>query len=257
MTEKDFSAVAALELTGIPQHSFEDIVEEIDIAFRPIGTNRFSLAWDGDDIAILDRDSARILLGWVPPELGQTKFYLIVIVGTVPSVGDNRIDRDTCSFLKDIVLTHVTSYIDVASILHSDAEEPSDVALVDTVADFLQAYSASGEPLSPHYANDNCASWDCNADLARKPMPDLKSGPSGFGFGFADYPYDDPANDPEAFMNSEFNDVDSPEDISFPMRMTIYTLGATMLIYTPPVGASLLIYSTLRDLTSKDGAGAP
>jgi hypothetical protein len=40
-----------------------------------------------------------------------------------------------------------------------------------------------------------------------------------------------------------------PEPMSLPKHLTIYALGATMLIYTPPVGASLLAYSALRDLT--------
>ena len=44
------------------------------------------------------------------------------------------------------------------------------------------------------------------------------------------------------------------DEASLPKRLTIDTLGATMLIYTPPVGASLLVYSTLRDLIPQENA---
>ena len=72
MNKQNFGEIAALEYHLPPEMDFPDIVEEFDIASHALATQVRRLTWDGDDVAIIDRESVRIALGWLPPERAQS-----------------------------------------------------------------------------------------------------------------------------------------------------------------------------------------
>ena len=211
MTEQIFGTISALEFCVPPRQDFEDIVEELDIAFRPTGMTRRSLIWDGDDVAMIERDSMRVLLGWVPSGRADGSHVLIFGVGQSPLEMSVDIGQETCRFVKNMLLSHLESYLSFTELAQLDANRPLDSDFVDTVGDLVHRAPVASD-----------------IDLASNPVIEGV---------FPD----------KVYNNNNVMDAEHEEECSLPQRLTIYTLGATMLIYTPPVGASLLIYSTLRD----------
>ncbi|MFK7941287.1 MAG: hypothetical protein AB8B82_18045 [Roseovarius sp.] len=225
MIAQNFGTIAALEFAQTPDHGFEDIVEEIDISFQPVGATRRSLIRDSQDIASFERDNLRVTLGWLPPAHDEGSHYLVLAVGPTKDSAPIHITMDTCAFVKDVLVDHLASYLSFETVFHAEATQTVGSDLVDTVSDILRCdYNAQ----PARRMNDACNMFEPLHDpedetctvLARAPKDKIK------------------ARRPVA---------QAPE-CSLPKRLTIYTLGATMLIYTPAVGASLLIYSTLRDL---------
>lgn len=224
MSSQTFGTIAALEFSTAPDQSFEDIVEEMDISFQPIGLNRRSLIWDTDDTAIIERDTLRVLLSWLPAFSANGSSFLVVAVGETPSGGPLTINREVCDMVKEVLISHLESYLDFGTVFHTEATQPVSTALIDTVTEILR-HDYTRTP-SAHGPNHNARAWP---------------------------------HDPEDVCDTIFRtgsrrddtrnpDPHVPPKISLPQRLTIYTLGATMLLYTPPIGASLLVYSTLRDL---------
>jgi len=237
MAEETFGTIAALEFRVPPTQSFEDIVEELDISFRPFGLTRRSLIWDSDDIAILERDSLRVLMGWLPAALEGGSSFLVFAVGHATSGGNLLVNRETCEFVKDILVTHMDSYLNFETVFHADATQPVGTELVDTVTEILNRDFSTphdGAPRTPSergFKRDRAYTRDItlDPDFIRAHTPQFEG------------------HEPEV-VNVEGEILPPQDATSLPKRLTIYTLGATMLLYTPPVGASLLIYSTLRDL---------
>jgi len=225
MSEQLFGTIAALEFCVHPRQGFEDIVEDLDISFQPTGLTRRTLIWDGDDVAIIERDALRILLNWLPPEHPDDPAYLLMAIGQSPISPHVHVGIETCHFVKDVLLAHLASYLPVSSVLHKDAHHPISADLIDAVAD----------------------------DILMQQRDTTTTRPQGFETQSQDHAARSPLNDPPSDMQDAPDDVieaefsDLSDDCSLPKRLTIYTLGATMLFYTPPVGATLLIYSTLRD----------
>jgi hypothetical protein len=235
MTDQDFGAVTALEFRVSPKQGFEDIVEEFDISFRPLGTTRRSLIWDGDDVVMIERDAIRIVLGWLPAKDEETSSFLIVAVGQAPNTAGIEVDEHTCAMINLMVQDHAASYLPVWNVLRADVEGPVDPDLVDIVAETLRN--------------------DYHPDPSQD-QPGVRPSPWGYASHEADPAYalhprrgavsQEPQED--EVEDADYRDLAAPAPISLPQRLTIYTLGATMLLYTPPVGATLLVYSTLRDL---------
>ncbi|WP_371224310.1 hypothetical protein [Roseovarius sp. 2305UL8-3] len=230
MTEQVFGTIAALEFCVLPRQGFEDIVEDLDISFQPTGLTRRTLIWDGDDIAIIERDALRILLGWLPPEFPGAPGYLVMAVGKSPNNFGVEVGVETCQFIKELLLAHLASYLTARRVLHKDTDQQVDSELMDDVAEIL--------------AKEAAQSWPAQGAANEQ---DEASGQTAS-------PLDSGSKDKNTaeFIEAEFHDLGNDEDCSLPKRLTIYTLGATMLLYTPPVGASLLVYATLRDFAPAD-----
>lgn len=240
MFEQNFGTIAALQFCVPPSQGFEDIVEELDISFRPYGLTRRTLTWDSDDIAIIERDSLRVLLGWMPSVCKGVPSFLIFAVGHATNGGNLLVNRETCEFVKEVLLEHLESYLDFETVFHADATQPVETELVDTVVEILHRdFMTAPAAEAPTEAR---ARYTDRIHARVTPAASKSGGLDGEVMEKVD-------NDPELDMVIDGMRAGTlPERISLPKRLTIYTLGATMLIYTPPVGATLLVYSTLRDL---------
>lgn len=222
MIEQNFGTIAALEFKQRPHHGFEDIVEEVDISFQPVGLTRRSLIRDSEDIAIVERDNLRVTLGWVSPTNDNGSYFLVLAVGPNKDCGAIHITMETCTFVKDVLVEHLDGYLNFETVFNAEATQTVGAELVDTVADILRCdYDPRPAKGVERFKPLNKPEDDCGPQIGRAPQVGLRE------------------DGPLAQMGQE---------CSLPKRLTIYTLGATMLLYTPPVGASLLVYSTLRDL---------
>lgn len=226
MIEQNYGTIAALEFAQSPKHGFEDIVEEVDISFQPVGLNRRSLIRDSEDIAIIERDNLRVVLGWVAPADLTAPHYLVLAVGPTDMSGQIHITPETCGFVKDVLVDHLGSYLSFATAFHAEATQIVGADLVDTVTEILHR-DYDDVPLIE-------VDWPATANI-----PFDAALHAGHDLGRAQ---------PCDGIRESSQLVQLEQQCSLPKRLTIYTLGATMLLYTPPVGASLLVYSTLRDL---------
>jgi len=217
MTEQDFGTIAALDFCVPPRQGFDDIVEELDIAFRPEGTRRRALTWEADDIAVIERDAVRLLLGWVDTGRADGSHFLVLGVGQSAAEPEIHVGPESCRYIKTILMAHLESYLSYTELLHVDTAQPLTGDLVDMVAEILRCQTTLQARTTRSQNNP------LSEEALRKALDD------------------DMIIEPAA-----------PDECSLPQRLTIYALGATMLLYTPPVGASLLLYSTLRDFAPKE-----
>lgn len=207
MTEQEFGTIVALDFCVPPSQGFEDIVEELDIMFRPDGLTRRSMTWDGPDVVLIDRDAVRLMLGWVPTEREDGSCHLVIGVGQAPDAGRVVINAESCRFVKTALLAHLESYLSFREIVHVDVAGPLDSDVLDRLAEVLVELPRANGMAHPQAPG---------ATIRFDTLETVDAGAA-------------------------------QEGCSLPQRLTIYALGATMLIYTPPIGATLLVYSTLRD----------
>mgnify|MGYP005852614475 CR=1 FL=1 len=244
MTEQNFGTIAALQFCVPPSQGFEDIVEELDISFRPYGLTRRTLTWDSEDIAIIERDSLRVLLGWLPAVCKGMPSFLVFAVGHATNGGNLLVNRETCEFVKEVLIEHLGSYLNFETVFHAEATQPVETDLVDTVTEILHRDFATPATRQPP-RDENIRGWTRDRaytrDIAQQKgrrktrLQDLE---------VLDFDIETDVDTPSTRMTG----TALPDEMSLPKRLTIYTLGATILIYTPPVGAFVLVYSTLRDL---------
>jgi hypothetical protein len=250
MTYREPGTVAALQFSKRPAIDFPDVVEELDIALNSLAAKRRSVSWDCEDIAIIDRDAVRIALGWLPPAQDTESWYLVIAVGAGRPGTGGPVSPDICEHLKTMIVDRAHGYLDCDSVLHSRADQPVGADLIDLVSDRLrETERAATRPAAAQQASDDnvmCATGHTRLHEApRRTSPwyhpaartaERKTGREA----------DAAEQDLRAAMSGQ-SDGQAPEEASLPMKLTVYTLGATMLIHVPAIGAALLVYTALRE----------
>ena len=258
MIHQGTGTVAALQFSERPALDFADIVEEFDIAFQTGAVQR-RLTWDCDDVAIFDRETIRVALGWMQPERAGQPWYLILAVGSSPDAPQAPLTREFCEELATHILMRTQSYLPYDAVYRSETGQPVDAALIDTVtAQLLQASTQAATNIRANKTSEAPANGVGHSGLQEAATsganswytPLLKNFRSGearrharatFGAG-AQTETEEMKKLREAICGAS-----KEEDITLPMHLSIYALGATMLIQVPPVGAALLVYTVLRE----------
>lgn len=214
MSRQTHGEIAALEYHGPPGMTFPDIVEEFDIASHGLATQVRRLTWDGDDIALIDRECVRIALGWLPPEREDRPHYLVIAIGPPPrrKGRGTGFDPSAYSVLLERALERVAGYLPYDAILRGPSSQTVGAALLDRTFDLL---GATAPRLRPG-----------DIETARRKRAEAREGG-----------WERDAIAPEAL----------PAIPSQPLRLTVVTLGLTLFLHVPPVGAALLTYTALRE----------
>ena len=213
MSRQTHGEIAALEYHGPPGMDFPDIVEEFDIASQGLATQVRRLTWDGDDIALIDRECVRIALGWLPPEREDRPHYLVIAVGPPPRRNRRApFDPEAYGVLLDRALERVCNYLPYDAILRGPSTQTVGTALMDRTFDLL---GATGPRLRPE-----------DFATGRRKRAEARDGG-----------WQRDAVEPESL----------PAIPSQPLRLTVVTLGVTLFLHVPPVGAALLAYTALRE----------
>lgn len=207
MSRKTYGAIAALEYHAPPAMDFPDIVEEFDLSSNALTTQVRSLTWDGEDIAILDREAVRIMLGWLPPETARKPHYLVIAVGPPGRNPRASLDESAYDTLLRRAIERVRGYLPYDAKLYGSATRPVTSGLMDQTFELLAA-TAPETPASQQDRDATAHDWADGAVDANEQMP---------------------------------------QQASLPMRLTIITFGLTLFLHVPPVGAALLTYTTLRE----------
>lgn len=213
MSRQEFGEIAALEYHAPPEMDFPDIVEEFDISSRALATQVRRLTWDGEDIALIDRERVRIALGWLPPARADHPHYLIIAMGP-PSARKGRpaFDADAYGVLLSRAIERVQGYLPYDGILRGPASQPVGSTLLDRSFDLLSA-------TAPHLSEE---------DIARAHARRAEGNAADWARGATDAPQ-------------------LPAPASVPMRLTIITFGLTLFLHAPPIGMALLTYTALRE----------
>ena len=125
MSRQTYGEIAALEYHGPPGMEFPDIVEEFDIASHGLATQVRRLTWDGEDIALIDRECVRIALGWLPPERKDRPHYLVIAIGPPPRKKrlGTGFDPGAYGVLLERALERVGSYLPYDALLRGPSAQ--------------------------------------------------------------------------------------------------------------------------------------
>lgn len=249
MTPQSYGSVIAMEFKARPSIPFADIVEEFDTAFQMVDSDKKSLAWDCDDIAIIDRDYVRVAMGWLPSKAKGQAWHLVFAVGCAPSEDVSKIEMSSYDFVADRILDRTHEFLPSTAVLRGEASQPVGPALIDTLFDLLQTDTsdASKDARDQAYETEDefrSEEEDSYADIVDSMTP----------------PWTKVTDDPDAFTKDIFDKAEeemikqnqifavSQAECSQPMRLTIHTLALSMCLYVPPLGAALFTYTMMRDI---------
>lgn len=211
MSSNTMGAIAALEYHTPPGMGFADIVEEFDLSSNALSTRIRRLTWDGEDIAILDREAVRIVLGWLPPQSAGKPHYLVIAVGPPGRKAQGTLDPAAYDMLLRRAIDRVRGYLPYDARLYGTASRPVGSALIDQTFDLLSAT-----------APDVPAAGPDKADPAQR--ADWAEG---------------------AINQDQWLQLGAPATV--PLRLTIITFALTLSMHVPPLGVALLTYGTLRE----------
>jgi|GEM_PF-1190066 len=250
MSQDTKCIVACLAYGVEPDLSFPEIVRTFGDVLDSHRLQHRAISFDADDIALIDIDMMRIALGWYRPEASDQSWYLVVAVGPSPHALGQTMPRRFSERLAQSIIDRVNAVLPFDAVLWSDTTPPLDVDKMDQVLDAL-----SGLASMPHDARSSGA-----ADV-RSVMAGAESNARAAGGQPADHLHvgdvhdttprhdtgeaDRPAGTRRLFAEVY---VQEPEGCSLQMYLTVYTLGTTLLLMTPPVGAAMLAYTVLRDI---------
>jgi hypothetical protein len=214
MSRQIHGEIAALEYHSPPGMGFADIVEEFDIASHGLATQVRRLTWDGDDIALIDRECVRIALGWHRPEREDRPYYLVIAIGPPPRRKAHATGFDPSAYgvLLDRALDRLSSYLPCDALLRGSASQTVGTALLDRTFDLLGA-------TAPRVSA-------ADIETGRRKRAEAREG---------DWQRD--AIDPATL----------PAIPSQPLRLTVVTLGLTLFMHVPAIGIALLTYTALRE----------
>lgn len=224
MSRQNYGQIAALEFLDPPDMDFPDIVEEFDIASQRLAPQLRRLTWDGQDIALIDRDSVRIALGWLPGETEDRPSYLVLAVGPRNTKRNVVLDAEAYEILTRRLVERVRGYLPFDAVLHGAANRPIGSVLLDMTFELLSG----------------CATETAHR---RRPTSDMRQAKANRREATGKTPPRTKRPIPEDAIDAEL----AVPGVSLPMRLTIVTFGLTLFLHVPPLGAALLTYTTLRE----------
>lgn len=265
MEKQAYGSVVAMEFRTRPSINFADIVEEFDIAFQMVDSRKRSLTWDCDDIAIIDRDSLRVALGWLPGKGPGAAWHLVVAVGMAPHARNEKMDLGSIRFLADRIVERTKDYLPFSAVMHGDAHQPISADLIDTVFDLLRMNTTemAGDNRAASRPAPEAEEFEAFGDYAdmvdsmsppwmeatqrTTPREELLGpreaiyprAPEGFAHG---------ADAGREFTNHLGQLMLTRAEPTKPLRLTIHTLALSLCLYVPALGAAMFAYTMLRDV---------
>ncbi|MEL7255205.1 MAG: hypothetical protein AAGL23_13590 [Pseudomonadota bacterium] len=256
MTAHVYGSVVAMEFKARPKTSFEDFVEDFDLAFQMVDSSTRSLTWERDDLAIVDRDYVRVALGWLPSAGKGQPWHLIMVIGSPPDEDMSKIEPSSYEFLADRVLDRTQEVMPATAVLRGQASQPITAQLIDTLFSLLSSGAPDDARDTPNTGSDVDVTRDEDeesyADMVETLVPPWSPararGPGRVAQSSGIY-------SKQAFDTAEKTLQDrhaacgiKAEQSSDPMRLTIHTLALSIALYVPPLGAALFAYTMLRDM---------
>ncbi|SLN36481.1 hypothetical protein PEL8287_01729 [Roseovarius litorisediminis] len=238
MTRDKFGTVAALQYANRPKLDFATIVREFDTSFQLVDGQERSQTWISSDLVIIDRDLVRVALGWLDPTAADAPWHLIVAVGHTPRQANIAPVPGYIDSLAQYIVGHFSYLLPYDALLHGTVNRPVSSKVIRTVADLLRF----SENTVPH---DILPRDKDRFIVTGTQMCPLNASLETNGHHA---PPDEAHNHDDTHASTPIDvNLRAEHGISLPKRLTIYTLGMTMALQVPPLGAFLLTYAALRD----------
>ncbi|WP_397542997.1 hypothetical protein [Roseovarius salis] len=259
METQTFGSIVALQFRRRPGIEFADIVEEFDSAFQMVDARSRSLSWDCDDIAVIERDSVRVALGWLPPEDDTGRWHLIVAVGAVPGTDGEKIAPESFRYLADRIVERSRAFLPFTAVLHGNAQQPIGPALIDTTFDLLRL-NTNHMPGDQRQSKKNMAfpeNVEDYADMFSEMTPSgraeeraepgpLNQADTASKNTDRKHPIATAASGIAGHLEEMMKTRAEPTE---PLRLTIHTVALSLLLTVPALGAFMFTYTMLRDMT--------
>ncbi|MEM6587273.1 MAG: hypothetical protein AAF641_02405 [Pseudomonadota bacterium] len=256
MNAQVYGSVIAMEFKARPKVSFEDYVEDFDLAFQMVDSATRSLTWERADLAIIDRDYVRVAIGSLPSRGKRQPWYLVMVVGSAPGEDMSKVEPASYEFLADRILERSNEFMPATAVLRGEANEPITPELMDTLCDLL------GAEVGDH-AHDVPRDTPCEepthdvvrgehevlyADMVETMVPPWAHGAEIGAKPQSAYSKSEFDRAAEELARQDVAQVMAESQSSDPMRLTIHTLALSMALYVPPLGVALFAYTMLRDI---------
>lgn len=252
-----YGKITALEYSRRPHLTFADIVEEFDIAFQMVDSQKNGLSWSFEDIAIIERDYIRLALGWLPSTEPGMPWHLVIAVGGDQDQNSDRISPATYEFVTTQIIERLSEFLPFDAALHGDAHQPVDTDLIDAVFDLLSVESGTGIATNPMPVPEAaCGGIDdigetvMSGGLPRSDctpaQPEHQTDASISRSAPAEEGGQSAGIAPQAGIRGQF--LRTRAKPTQPLRLTIHTLALSLMLYVPPLGAAMFAYTMLRDV---------
>ncbi|GAB4293710.1 MAG: hypothetical protein Kow0058_11920 [Roseovarius sp.] len=229
MDTKNHGSIVAMEFRRPPSVAFADIVEEFDIAFRMADSHTRALIWEGDNIALVDRECVRVGLGWLAGDEKGAPSHLVVAVGPAPETQRSApIDPRCFRFLAERIAERTREFLPYTAALYGEASQPISAALIASTFDLLRMdaddraddRTQASAARAARAAARRASAWEAMRDWMRAHAPHV----------------------PHAAARAQ---LAQPTE---PLRLTIHTLALSLCLQVPPLGAAMFTYTMLRDI---------
>ena len=250
MEMQSFGSVVAMQFRRRPGIDFRTIVEEFDEAFQIVDSTSRALAWEGDDIATIDRDGLRVALGWLAPETEAGRWHLVIAVGAVPG-SSQEIGAQSLQFLIGQIIEHTRERLPYTALLHGPAQREINAGLIEKTFDLLRLDSTemSGDrrPTRSHAAFETDIDA-CAEDLAARLREKMAGRMSDADDDAQAHRHHGPHLHLDGIVKPIHEMITTRAKPTQSLRLTIHTLALSLCLLAPPLGAFMFTYSMLRDI---------
>lgn len=226
-------SIAALGYRKCPDVDFSAIVDDIDRILQNTDVHPRQVSWHDNSIAYIDRDGVRIGLGWLPGQGSGALSYLVLAIGPLP-VGEAALGSVSCIHLADRLVMRIKDDLPFDTVMRGETPEAVDTTLISTIFELLQ----TDPGLAAQDTRDHSEASDAE-QTGRSTRTD------GGHFDVID------PHEVTQSTSSLARWMDKRALPTAPLRLTVHTLGLSVMLYTPPLGAFMLTYSLLRDMGAR------
>ena len=253
--DTEFSIIAQLVFAADPNINLSNLVRELDTVLQRINCIERHLAWDYDDVAIFDMPGTRIILALInAPRSGVAK-SLTVSVG--PSVLKwNGFAKLNYANLCTRLVERLQARLHADGIIWHDSQDLVEPDLIDAItAHPVSSARGKGKshPIFAHVSELTIDEILMRGNRSAGP-PDMK-------------PDNDAPDLPLRHHDAELCRLRealypaipataTPQQNSAQMRLAIYTMNATLIAVSLPVGVAILTHSLIKGDNLRATTGA-
>lgn len=229
MLPQSQGSIATFGYRDLDGSRFPHIVRDIDLALQRTDAQPRRITWDGDHIAMIDRDGTRIALGFMPAITTGHRSYLILAVGHLEDCEAASLGAAPNIHLADRLLLRIKDDLPYDTIMRGETLEPVNAELMWMILEQLKDTSSSVEErFTPTQGRDGAAASNqsyCDINVIEH-------------------------TDLDTTKNEIYEFLSRSAEPTQPLRLTVHLTGLMVMLVSAPLGAFMFTYSLLRDIAS-------
>lgn len=238
--------IAALQAGTADPALFDEIAAEVDLALDRLPSSRNATQRDGNDLYLFDRDALRVGIGWVPQEAERTA-CIVCAVGAHDPDGQRHLRPTDIGPIAHALVDHVSDRLTSDLVLWHSSAQVLDADLMDIVTATLTqsgAIALKDREKTPRPLPVLTRVKTRTEAICKDPTPSqTEQARMARAVARASAV---PEEDVLRELRTIITEPGPMERISWAVRVAMVAWSYTFLIIQPPVGASMLTYTTLR-----------